>query len=65
MLAIGLEPTRVGEAELFFEYCHELVPTGGKEGKETNEKGVIVPKWWKVFEEEKKEAALGGLSDFV
>lgn len=29
MLVIGLEPDRVTEAERFFDYCHEMVQSGG------------------------------------
>jgi hypothetical protein len=32
-----------------------MVPASSKESAKVNEKGVIVPKWWKMFEEEKKD----------
>ena len=56
MLDIGLDPDRKQEAERFFDYCHEMVQSGGNEGKVMNEKGVIVPKWWKTFEEKKEDS---------
>jgi hypothetical protein len=70
MLVIGLDPQRVSEAERFFDYCHELVQSGGTEGKTLNEKGVIVPKWWKMFEENQKgdrakDDVKDDLADFI
>lgn len=40
---------KVQDSERFFEYCHEMVGSA-QEGQSRNEKGVIVPKWWKMFE---------------
>lgn len=46
-----------------------MVASGGKEGKTINDKGVIVPKWWKMFEENKKNVVGGkieeDMTDFI